>query len=88
MDKPLPLDAALSAFDQAASDLRTSLDAAQAMDQIAAALAMTTCLQAMRYVEKNGLTAAGRRQLKTGIESCRAALGVGDPDDDEEEAAA
>ena len=76
MDKALPLDAALAAFDQAASDLRASLDAAQSMDQIAAALAMTTCLQAMRYVERHGLTEAGRRQLRTGIESCRAALGV------------
>lgn len=70
------LDAAIAAHHQATSDLSKALDDAMSGDRISERLAMTTVLGALRYIEKNGLTEAGRKQLRTAIEATRAVMGV------------
>jgi len=72
----IPLDAAWQAHEQAAADLRQALDDAMCNDRVSDRLAMSSCLTSLRYIEKHGLTEHGRRQLRTAIASCRAALGA------------
>lgn len=72
----LSLDAAMSQLDQALRDFGEAHDAAMARDPICRQLAVGTALTAMRYVEQHGLTPAGRKKLRTGIEALRHALGL------------
>ena len=78
----IPLDAALAAHEQAARDLRDAIDHATAAERVCDRLAMTIALRAMRYVEKHGVTEAGRKQLRTGIEAARSVLGAEAADGD------
>lgn len=72
----ISLDAAIEAHEQAAADLNRAIADALAADRISDKLAVSTTLTALRYVEKHGLTEAGRRQLRTAIEACRSVLGI------------
>lgn len=72
----LTLDAAMSQLDQALRDFEQAHSAALARDPINRQLAVGIALQAMRYVESHGLTPAGRKQLRTGIEALKHALGL------------
>lgn len=72
----LSLDAAMAAHDQAAADLRDAIDDALSRDAVADRLAMHVALDAMRYIERQGLTVEGRRKLRTGIAAARSALGL------------
>lgn len=72
----IPLDAAVEQFSQSMSDLQVAVDSALASERVADRLAMTTCLTALRYVDKHGMTESGRKQLRTAIECCRSVLGL------------
>lgn len=72
----ISLDAALAAHDQAAADLRDAIDAAMARNEVTDRMSMHMALDAMRYIERQGLTVEGRRKLRTGIAAARSALGL------------
>lgn len=76
MNTTLPIDIASQQLQQALADYTRSHDAAMACEQVGRALAVTTALTAMRYIEANGLTPVGRKKLQTAIESLRIALGL------------
>jgi hypothetical protein len=72
----ISLDAAQAQLDQALRDFGEAHADAMARDPICRSLAVSTALSAMRYVERHGLTPTGRKQLRTGIEALRHALGL------------
>lgn len=76
MNAPLTIDAASEQLQQAISDFTRSHDAAMSCEHVGRALAVTTALTAMRYIEAHGLTPLGRKKLQTGIEALRVALGL------------
>lgn len=78
MDKPMSLPVAKAALEQAMRDYQVSYDAALGCDRISDKLAVSQALTSLRYIEKCGMTEAGRRHLRTAIEACRNVLGLED----------
>ncbi len=76
MDKPLSLDVAMAQLQQAMRDFEASVAHAMGQDAVARSMSAGAMLQAARYVERNGLTDGGRKQLRTAIELARNELGV------------
>lgn len=78
MQHPMPLPVAKAALEQALRDYQVSYDAALGCDRISDKLAVSQALTSLRYIEKHGMTEAGRRHLRTAIEACRSVLGLED----------
>jgi hypothetical protein len=74
----ISLGAAQAQLDQALRDFGAAHADAMARDPICRSLAVSTALSAMRYIQRHGLTPAGRKQLTTGIEALGHALGLED----------